>query len=177
MSLPAESEIVIVGGGAIGLGVAYSLARAGKSDILLVERAPHVGQITTSQGAGLCGQVRGSVARVRLAMHSVATFRELQREAEARGAAPLAGHGLCQRGARFLLVESLLAARPSEYVRSLSPDRFTERPWQWAARAVRPGCLRDLSTPWQVDARGYAARLVTPRVLTPRSRGKHPSTE
>ena len=81
MSLFAESEIVIIGGGAIGCGVAYSLARAGKSDILLIERAGDVGQVTTAQGAGLCGQVRSSVERVRLAMHSVRTFRELQRDA------------------------------------------------------------------------------------------------
>ena len=72
MSLFAESEIVIIGGGAIGCGVAYSLARAGKSDILVIEREGDVGQVTTAQGAGLCGQVRSSVERVRLAMHSVA---------------------------------------------------------------------------------------------------------
>ncbi len=72
MSLFAESEIVIIGGGAIGCGVAYSLASAGKSDVLLIEREGDVGQVTTAQGAGLCGQVRSSVERVRLAMHSVA---------------------------------------------------------------------------------------------------------
>src|SRR5262249_23734293 len=71
---------VIIGGGAVGCGVAYSLARAGKRDLLLIERAGDVGQVTTAQGAGLCGQVRASVERVRLAMHSVATFRELQRD-------------------------------------------------------------------------------------------------
>jgi glycine/D-amino acid oxidase-like deaminating enzyme len=73
-----DSEIVIIGGGAIGCGVAYALAKAGKTDLLLVERAENVGQITTSQGAGLCGQVRDSTERIRLAMHSVAVFRELQ---------------------------------------------------------------------------------------------------
>ena len=73
-----DSEIIIIGGGAIGCGVAYALAKAGKTDILLVERAENVGQITTSQGAGLCGQVRDSTERIRLAMHSVAVFRELQ---------------------------------------------------------------------------------------------------
>ena len=83
MSLLAESEIVIIGGGAIGCGVAYSLARAGKTDVLLVERAGDVGQVTTAQGAGLCGQARASVDRVRLAMHSVHTFRELQQDPEA----------------------------------------------------------------------------------------------
>jgi glycine/D-amino acid oxidase-like deaminating enzyme len=84
MSLPARAEIVIIGGGAVGCGVAYSLAQAGKTDILLIERAEDVGQVTTSQGAGLCGQVRSSVERIHLAMHSVATFRELQQDPDVR---------------------------------------------------------------------------------------------
>jgi len=73
-----SAEIVIVGAGAVGLGCAYALAKAGTHDVLVLERAGEVGAITTSQGAGLCGQVRDSVERTRLAMHSVATFRELQ---------------------------------------------------------------------------------------------------
>lgn len=84
MSALPDTEIVVIGGGAVGCGVAYSLANAGKRDILLIERAGDVGQVTTSQGAGLCGQVRSTVERVRLAMHSVATFRELQRDPEVR---------------------------------------------------------------------------------------------
>jgi glycine/D-amino acid oxidase-like deaminating enzyme len=79
-----DAEFIIIGGGAVGCGVAYSLARAGKTDVLLIERTADVGQVTTSQGAGLCGQVRSTPERTRLAMHSVATFRELQRDAEAR---------------------------------------------------------------------------------------------
>jgi glycine/D-amino acid oxidase-like deaminating enzyme len=84
VSAYAESEIVVVGGGAIGLGVAYSLARAGKTDVLLLEREQDVARVTTSQGAGLCGQVRADVDRVRLAMHSVKTFRELQEDPDAK---------------------------------------------------------------------------------------------
>lgn len=80
--LPGEAETIIIGGGAVGFGVAYALARAGFKDILLLEREVDIGQVTTSQGAGLCGQARDSVERVRLAMHSVATFRELQRDEE-----------------------------------------------------------------------------------------------
>ena len=68
--------VVVVGGGAVGCGVAYALAKAGQRDVLLLERGADVGQVTTSQGAGLCGQARDSVERVKLAMHSVATFRE-----------------------------------------------------------------------------------------------------
>jgi glycine/D-amino acid oxidase-like deaminating enzyme len=76
-----NAEFVIIGGGAVGCGIAYALAKAGKTDILLIERADDVGQVTTSQGAGLCGQARDSVERIKLAMHSVAVFRELQKAA------------------------------------------------------------------------------------------------
>src|SRR5262245_60854392 len=76
-SLPS-AEFVVVGAGAVGCGVAYALAKAGKTDIVVLERGADVGLVTTSQGAGLCGQPRDSVERTRLAMHSVATFRELQ---------------------------------------------------------------------------------------------------
>src|SRR6266498_1359952 len=74
-----SAETIIIGGGAIGCGAAYALARAGKTDVLLVERTEDVGQVTTAQGAGLCGQVRDTAERIKLAMHSVSVFRELQR--------------------------------------------------------------------------------------------------
>jgi glycine/D-amino acid oxidase-like deaminating enzyme len=80
MSTLSNAQFVIVGGGAVGCGVAHALAKAGQRDILLLERGADVGQVTTSQGAGLCGQVRDSAERIRLAMHSVATFRELQKD-------------------------------------------------------------------------------------------------
>ncbi len=69
---------MIIGGGAVGTGCAYALSKAGYTDVVVLERADEVGTVTTSQGAGLCGQVRDSVERIRLAMHSVRTFRELQ---------------------------------------------------------------------------------------------------
>src|SRR6266480_8069744 len=74
-----DAEIIIIGGGAVGCGVAYALAKAGKTDILLIERTGDVGQVTTSQGAGLCGQARSTAERIKLAMHSVAVFRDLQK--------------------------------------------------------------------------------------------------
>lgn len=82
-SLP-NAEIIIIGGGAVGCGVAYALAKAGKSDILLIEGKSGLGEGTTSQGAGLCGQARDSADRIRLAMHSVATFRELEKTSEVK---------------------------------------------------------------------------------------------
>src|ERR1041385_6506570 len=81
-AIPTRARWVIIGGGAVGCGVAYSLAEAGCDDILLLEKADDLGQITTSQGAGLCGQPRDSVERIKLAMRSVATFRKLQKDSE-----------------------------------------------------------------------------------------------
>jgi glycine/D-amino acid oxidase-like deaminating enzyme len=76
----SDAEIVIVGGGAIGCAVAYRLAEAGVSDVLLLEKNPALASATTAQAAGLVGQVRSSPDRVRLAMDSVATFARLQRQ-------------------------------------------------------------------------------------------------
>ena len=75
-----NTKFVVVGAGAVGCGVAYTLAKAGYRHITVLEREDDVAKATTSQGAGLCGQVRNSADRVRLAMKSVETFRELQKD-------------------------------------------------------------------------------------------------
>lgn len=80
----SDSEIVIIGGGAVGCAMAYALTRAGKRDVLLIEKQPGLGEVTTSQGAGLCGQVRDTAERTRLAMASAQTFAELQRGGDVR---------------------------------------------------------------------------------------------
>ena len=75
-----QSEIVVIGGGAVGCGVAYQLARAGHSDVLVIEKEPTLAAATTSQAAGLVGQVRNSIERTELAMWSVKTFSELEED-------------------------------------------------------------------------------------------------
>jgi hypothetical protein len=66
----------------VGLAVAYALTRApgsGAGSVLLLEREPHVCSVTSSQAAGLVGQMRsGGPERIRLAMKSVAEFTVLQ---------------------------------------------------------------------------------------------------
>jgi len=79
-----QAEIVIIGGGAVGCAVAYSLAKAGKTDVLLLEKEPTLAAVTTPQAAGLVGQVRNSVERTKLAMWSVKTFSHLERDEQAK---------------------------------------------------------------------------------------------
>jgi glycine/D-amino acid oxidase-like deaminating enzyme len=74
-----DAEVTIVGGGAIGCAVAYRLVRAGYRDIQIVERGELAGA-TSSQAAGLVGQVRGSQERTRLAMSSVALYSKIEQE-------------------------------------------------------------------------------------------------
>ena len=74
-----DAEITIVGGGAIGCAVAYCLVRAGYPDIQILDRGELAGA-TSSQAAGLVGQVRSSVARTRLAMASVAMYSRIEQE-------------------------------------------------------------------------------------------------
>lgn len=83
MSDSKQSEIVVVGGGAVGCGVAYQLAQAGHTDVLVIEKEPTLAAATSSQAAGLVGQVRNSIERTRLAMWSVKTFSQLQEDERA----------------------------------------------------------------------------------------------
>src|SRR4029078_12699335 len=79
-----HAEIVVIGGGAVGCAVAYSLAKAGKTDVLLLEKDPPCAAVTTPHAAGLVGQVRNSVERTKLAMWSVKTFSQLERDEQAK---------------------------------------------------------------------------------------------
>jgi len=75
---PRDARWVVVGGGAVGAAVAHALAEAGEKDVLLLERGETLACATTSQGAGLAGQLRMSMDRIHLAMRSVETFSRLQ---------------------------------------------------------------------------------------------------
>ena len=77
---PKSANIIIIGGGAVGCGVAYSLVKAGVDDVLLLEKESTLAAATSGQAAGLVGQVRNSVERTKLAMWSVKTFSELQND-------------------------------------------------------------------------------------------------
>jgi glycine/D-amino acid oxidase-like deaminating enzyme len=72
-----DAEVTIVGGGAIGCAIAYTLAAAGYRDVQVIERGELCGA-TSGQAAGLVGQVRSTAERCRLAMASVSVYSRLQ---------------------------------------------------------------------------------------------------
>src|SRR5437867_2244459 len=82
MSKIKDAKIVIIGGGAVGCGTAYQLVQAGETDILVIEKEPLVAAVTSAQAAGLVGQVRTNIERTQLAMWSVKTFSDLQKDSQ-----------------------------------------------------------------------------------------------
>jgi glycine cleavage system T protein len=78
-SVPAEADIVIVGGGIVGASVAYHLARRGATNVVLLER----GQLTcgtTWHAAGLVGQLRATLNLTRLAQYTAQLYSGLEAE-------------------------------------------------------------------------------------------------
>ena len=79
-TIPQRVQFVVIGAGCIGCSVAYHLAKAGATDVLVVEREPAIASVTTAQAAGSAGQVRSTLDRVKYEMESVQTYRELQKD-------------------------------------------------------------------------------------------------
>lgn len=77
MALPDRSEIVIIGGGVIGVSIAYHLACKGKTDVTLVERRS-LTEGSTWHAAGLVGQLRSSSSLTQLMQTSVRTYQTLE---------------------------------------------------------------------------------------------------
>jgi glycine/D-amino acid oxidase-like deaminating enzyme len=70
-------RIVIIGGGVIGLGIAYHLAEMGVSDVLLIER----NQLTSGtswHAAGIVGPLRASLNLTHLASYATELFPALE---------------------------------------------------------------------------------------------------
>ena len=78
-TLPPATRIVIVGGGIVGASIAYHLASAGESDVVLVERG-RLTNGTTWHAAGLVSQVRGTHALTELARINAETYARVGRE-------------------------------------------------------------------------------------------------
>jgi glycine cleavage system aminomethyltransferase T/glycine/D-amino acid oxidase-like deaminating enzyme len=82
-----QARVVIIGGGVAGASIAWHLAQAGCTDVLLIER-DEITSGSTFHSAGLVGQLRASLPLTRMMMHSVDVYRRLQAEADETGRSP-----------------------------------------------------------------------------------------
>jgi len=57
-SLPAQARVVIVGGGVMGCGLAYHLAKEGETDVILLEKA----ELTSGSTWHAAGQITHSTS-------------------------------------------------------------------------------------------------------------------
>jgi glycine/D-amino acid oxidase-like deaminating enzyme len=75
-----QASTVIVGGGIWGLSAAFHLARAGSTDVLVLERNHRLFDETTSQAAGLVGQIRATPLMRRAVRYAIDLFVDFERE-------------------------------------------------------------------------------------------------
>jgi glycine cleavage system aminomethyltransferase T/glycine/D-amino acid oxidase-like deaminating enzyme len=78
-ALPSRARVVIVGGGVIGVSVAYHLGKLGINDVVLLERK-QLTSGTTWHAAGLVGQLRQSINMTQLARYTAGLYRGLEAE-------------------------------------------------------------------------------------------------
>ena len=125
-----SARIVIIGGGVIGLAVAYHLAELGISDVILLERN-QLGSGTSWHAAGIVGPLRASLNLTRLAQYATELFPRLEAQT---GQSP----GYRQTGGLWL---------------ARHPERMTE-----LRRMARIGQMCDLSTT-MIDPAEVAERV------------------
>ena len=75
-------SVVIVGGGIWGLSTAYHLARAGWTDVEVLERNGALFNETTSQAAGLVGQIRATPLMRRAIRYAIGLFLYFEKETD-----------------------------------------------------------------------------------------------
>src|SRR3989442_5893239 len=117
------ARVVVIGGGIWGSSIAYQLAGAGVSDVLVLERR-ELASGNTSQAAGLVGQLRASELMARSIMTVVDRLTRWQAE-----------HG---EDSGFRQVGSLKLALTDARVRELEAQVTQARRWGLAVELIAP---------------------------------------
>jgi sarcosine oxidase, subunit beta len=78
--LPQTADAVIVGGGVMGASTAYHLARRGVGDVVLLEREPYLGQMSTGQCAGGIRHQFSTEVNIRLSIESIRMMERFPEE-------------------------------------------------------------------------------------------------
>src|ERR687893_2553947 len=115
-----KASTVIVGGGIWGLSTAYHLARADSPDVQVLERNVKPFDETTSQAAGLVGQIRATPLMRRAIRYAIDLFTGFERET---------GHdpGFRQVGSLLLALTPERAASFEEHVEHASKSGVEAR--------------------------------------------------
>ena len=74
------ADVVIIGGGIVGSSIAYHLAEAGCSNVLIVEREPHQGLGSTGKSAGGVRAQFATEINIRMSLYSIGFFKQFQEE-------------------------------------------------------------------------------------------------
>jgi sarcosine oxidase, subunit beta len=141
-----QAQTVVIGGGVIGCSVAYHLARAGLSDVLVMERG-ELGGATTARSAGHISLGRADLNMMRMARQTQEIIPELEREVDVRLDFHKVGNlRVAFSAERVAELERLSAALASEGVTVQSVDVAAARelcPWLDVSRAGRLLLLPD----------------------------------
>src|SRR5207247_10997930 len=171
------ARVVIIGGGIWGCSIAYHLARAGVSEVLVLERG-ELASGNTSQAAGLVGQLRASELMARSIMAVVERLTRWQAE-----------HG---EDPGFRQVGSLKLALTDARVRELEAQVAQAQGWGLAVELIAsraskvretlletPGVTACALAPTDGDAEPYTPAMASARTARPlalRMRTETPAT-
>ena len=104
-----HANVIIVGGGAIGLSIAYHLGKLGVEDVVVLERNVLTSG-TSWHAAGIVGPLRASMNLTKLATYATELFSTLELETgQATGYAQTGGFWLAQTPARLTELRRIAA--------------------------------------------------------------------
>ncbi len=107
--MPGSARIVIIGGGAVGLSVAYHLGKLGVADTILLERNTLTSG-TSWHAAGIIGPLRASLNLTKLSIYATELLASLEAETgQATGYRQTGGLWLAQTADRMVELERIKA--------------------------------------------------------------------
>ena len=129
MAAQEEAAIVIIGGGAVGLSLAYHLGKLGQLDVLLLERN-ELTSGTSWHAAGIIGPLRASLNLSKLAIYATELFGPLEEETgQATGYRRTGGYWLAGNEDRMIELRRIAAMGDMVglNVEIFSPDQVKAR--------------------------------------------------